>query len=223
MMTVSGVLAVLAAAGLSSAAASPPIVNPGAPGQPSRIISAEESVAMSRTGHTEADARFMRHMIVHHQQAVDMVDLIEGRSTHPGVRAIGRRISLSQDAEIELMSEWLMSRGEPVEADDLHDHHHHHAHHHADHHGADPREIPVMPGMLSPAQMDALAAASGAEFDRLFLEGMILHHQGAIDMVDALMAEPGNGEEPVLSDFLGSVIADQSSEILRMQSMLSEL
>jgi len=80
-----------------------------------------------------------------------------------------------------------------------------------------------MPGMLSPAQMAALAAASGPAFDRLFLTGMIQHHRGALDMVDALLARPGAAEDPLLSDFTTSVVADQSTEILRMQSILSDL
>ena len=83
--------------------------------------------------------------------------------------------------------------------------------------------IPLMPGMLSPAQMEALAASQGRMFDQLFLEGMILHHQGAIDMVDALLADPAAGQDPRLSEFLSHVIADQSAEILRMGSMLAEL
>src|SRR5690606_22963580 len=111
-----------------------------------------------------------------------------------------------------LMQEWLMGRGLPLAAPDPHAGHHGHA--------ADP-DAPVMPGMLSPAQMAELAAAEGAEFDRLFLQGMIRHHQGALDMVEALLAEPDTAEDPMLSDFASSVIADQSAEILRMQSILS--
>jgi uncharacterized protein (DUF305 family) len=82
---------------------------------------------------------------------------------------------------------------------------------------------PLMPGMLSPARMQALAAAGGSTFDRLFLESMIRHHQGALDMVDALLAEPGAAADPTLSDLTNSVVADQSAEILRMQTLLSDL
>ena len=84
-------------------------------------------------------------------------------------------------------------------------------------------DTPLMPGMLSPARMAALAAASGPAFDRLFLEGMIRHHQGALDMVEALLDDPEAGEDPMLSDFASSVTADQSAEILRMQTILSGL
>lgn len=238
-----------------AAFAGPPIFNPGAPGEAARVIGADEAVRMSRAGFTEADVRFMQHMIVHHAQAVEMVALIETRGEDATVRRLGERIAQSQAAEMALMRAWLTSRGQPVEADDLHDGHHGHAAHdghsghgdHSDHvghgdhghedHGQggshaghehhhshhDERDVPLMPGMLSPAQMDALAAASGAGFDRLFLEGMILHHEGALDMVDALLAEPDAAQDPLLSDFLSAVVADQSAEILRMQSILSEL
>ena len=195
----------------------PPIFNPGAPGEASRVISAAEAVELSRTGFVEADVRFMQHMIVHHAQAVEMVDLLETRAASPTVRLMGARIARSQAAEMALMQEWLASRGLPTTAADPH----------AGHHGmgqaaADP-DTPVMPGMLSPAQMTTLAAAHGPGFDRLFLEGMIQHHQGALDMVEALLAHPDTAEDPMLSDFTSSVTADQSAEILRMQSILSDL
>lgn len=217
-----------------------PIVNPGAPGAASRQITAAEAVDLSRTTYTAEDVRFMQHMIVHHGQAVEMVELLQTRASSPAVRAIGRRIALSQEAEIDLMQNWLLSRGLPLEAADLHAGHgpaapastSHDAHAgqdaHAGHggHGAapvDPDTVPIMPGMLSPAQMRALAAAEGPEFDRLFLEGMIQHHQGALDMVDELLSYSDSGNDPMLSDFASSVVADQSAEILRMQSLLSEL
>ena len=192
----------------------PPIFNPGAPGQPARVISADEAVALSRTGYVEADVRFMQHMLVHHAQAVEMVELLKTRGASETVRRLGERIAQSQQAEMELMQEWLSSRGLPAAAPDPHAGHRGHA--------PDPN-APVMPGMLSPAQMAALAAASGAEFDRLFLQGMIRHHQGALDMVEDLLAHPDTAEDPMLSDFASSVTADQSAEILRMQSILSEL
>lgn len=269
------ILTAVAAAGLGAAAgwaASPPIVNPGAPGQPSRTISAQEAVALSRTSHIPADVRFMQHMIVHHNQAVEMGALIEARSISRGVQLIGQRIALSQTAEMAMMTAWLEVRDEPVEDTDLrhggHDHgmhgghagHDSHANHdahaghdgHGDHSGhgdhgghgdhndhgghamhanadagdmaaRDPREIPLMPGMLSEAQMERLAASEGAMFDRLFLEGMIVHHQGAIDMVEGLLTVPGSGEDPQLSEFLSHVVADQTAEILRMRNMLAEM
>lgn len=211
--------------------ASPPIFQPGAPGQPTRTLTAAEAVSMGRTTFTEGDVRFMQHMIVHHAQAVEMVALLETRGASPVVQALGRRIALSQEAEMALMREWLTVRGQPLEMSGMgsgdHAAHGAHAGHDmaghdmAGHAMADDR--PLMPGMLSPAQMRTLAAASGAEFDRLFLEGMIQHHRGALDMVDDLMSQPDSANDPVLSGFAASVVADQSAEILRMQSVLSDL
>ena len=120
------------------------------------------------------------------------------------------------------MREWLLSRGQPVENADLSG-----AAHagHTGHIGAAETapDQPVMPGMLSPAQMRTLAEAHGPAFDRLFLEGMIQHHRGALDMVDDLLTHADAAEDPALSDFASSVVADQSAEILRMQSILSDL
>jgi uncharacterized protein (DUF305 family) len=132
-----------------------------------------------------------------------------------------------------MMRRWLAEREEPVEDSGLHEGHAGHEGHadHGDHHGhaghgdaaMDPGDVALMPGMLSPNQMAALAAARKRDFDRLFLEGMILHHRGALDMVEDLLSEPGNGEDPQLSEFLTHVTADQSAEILRMETMLSAL
>lgn len=200
----------------TAAPQSPPIFQPGAPGQPTRTLSAGEAVALSRTGFTADDARFMQHMLVHHAQAVEMVELLRAHGADPTVRLLGERIAQGQAAEMALMRDWLESRGQPTAAPDLH------AHHGSGHDPA-AADTPLMPGMLSPARMQALAAARGPAFDRLFLEGMIQHHQGALDMVDGLLAISGAGEEPMLSDFLSSVVADQSAEILRMLSLLSDL
>lgn len=124
-----------------------------------------------------------------------------------------------------LMRGWLTDRGQPVEMPGMGSGHagmDHSAH--AGHAGHDmpPSDTPIMAGMLSPAQMQALAAARGPAFDRLFLEGMIRHHQGALDMVSDLLRHPGAAEDTLLSDFTTSVVADQSAEILRMQSLLSD-
>lgn len=195
----------------------PPIFQPGAPGAGSRVITAREAVELSRTGFVEADVRFMQHMIVHHAQAVEMVELLKTRAASDTVRRLGERIARSQAAEMALMQEWLTGHGQPVAAPNPHAGHHGHAA------GSPDPDVAPMPGMLSPNQMRALAGASGPAFDRLFLEGMIRHHQGALDMVDALMAASDTAEDPMLSEFVSSVVADQSAEILRMQSILSEL
>lgn len=223
---VAGAAAGLFLAGLIGIAASPqtpPIFNPGAPGAPSRVISAAEAAELGRTSFTADDVAFMQHMIVHHAQAVEMVELLQTRGVHPTVRRLGQRIAQSQEAEIALMRGWLSDRGQPLEMPGLGDGHAGMDHSAHAGHAMPASDTPIMPGMLSPAQMQALAAASGPAFDRLFLEGMIRHHQGALDMVDALMAQPGAAEDTMLSDFTTSVVGDQSAEILRMQSLLSDL
>lgn len=209
-----------AAAGLALLAgapafADPPLFQPGAPGETGRAITPEQSVALGRSRYVEADVRFMQHMIVHHAQAVDMGALIEARTSNRTVRLLGQRIALSQEAEIAMMRTWLTRRGEDIAMPDRH------AHHAAIPAGGAPSDVPLMPGMLSPAQMAELAAAGGTEFDRQFLTGMIAHHRGAIDMVYALLAEPGAGEDPELSDFLNEIITDQTIEIARMRAMLA--
>jgi uncharacterized protein (DUF305 family) len=189
---------------------SPPIFQPGAPGTGARTITAAEAVALSRSTFTADDVAFMQHMIVHHGQAVEMVALLEAWGADPAVKRLGRRIAMSQEAEVDLMRGWLAERGQPLDMPGMA-----HAAHDAD--------APLMPGMLSPARIRALAEARGPAFDRLFLEGMIRHHQGAIDMVETLMTRPDAARDTLLSDFANAVVADQSAEILRMQSLLSDL
>jgi len=207
----------------SAIAADPPLFQPGAPGSATRTLTPEESVNLAGGRYSAADTRFMQHMIVHHGQAVDMGALIADRTDNRDIALIGDRIARSQSSEIEMMQAWLVRRGQSV---------------HMQHAGAEhamgghsghvmapgaPSDIPLMAGMLSPAQMVELADASGGVFDRLYLTGMIHHHQGAIDMVEDLLAQPGNGEDPQLSEFLSSIIADQSAEIGRMRGLLAGL
>lgn len=212
MLSVCGGLVALAigAFGLEQ---SPPIFQPGAPGAPAREITQAEAVDLGRTTFIPADVAFMQHMILHHAQAVAMVELLETRASNETVRRLGQRIASSQEAEIDLMRDWLSTRRQPLEMPGMS----------GMHVGHGMGDHALMPGMLTPNQMAALAAATGPDFDRLFLEGMIRHHQGALDMVDSLNANPDAAEDPTLSDFATSVVADQSAEILRMQSILSEL
>ena len=202
-----------------------PIFQPGAPGAPSRRITADQALELARTSFTQDDVRFMQHMIVHHAQAVEMVGLLETHGSNARVKLLGRRIAMSQEAEMELMREWLTARNQSTAMAMDHGTMDHGAMDHSAHagHARAPSDTPVMPGMLSPAQMHALANARGSAFDRLFLAGMIQHHQGALDMVAELMTHPDAAQDTLLSDFTTSVVADQSTEILRMQSLLSEL
>ena len=193
--------------GTAGAGPAPPIVQPGAPGESTKVISAEKAVDLSRVQHTAADIKFMQGMIGHHSQAVEMVSLLKTRSASDNMRMLGQRIEVSQLDEIKMMEHWLAARGQEVPGP------------HAMHmHGAT-----LMPGMLTEEEMAHLAEAKGAEFDRLFLEGMIKHHGGALSMVDALFATPGAGQEVEIFSFASDVDADQRMEIDRMGAMLREL
>jgi uncharacterized protein (DUF305 family) len=188
------------------AASKPPIVQPGAPGQASRVIAPEQALDQSKVSFTDADVRFMQGMIGHHAQAVEMTTLLATRTNREDMRKLALRIETSQSDEIKMMQHWLEVRGQTVPGP------------HAMHmHGAT-----LMPGMLTPDEMSRLAAAKGAEFDRLFLEGMIKHHGGALTMVEELFATPGAGQEAEMFAFASDVDADQRMEIERMRAMLAE-
>jgi uncharacterized protein (DUF305 family) len=183
---------------------SPTIVQPGAPGESSRVISVEKAVDLSQVQHTAADVEFMQGMIGHHAQALEMTALLSTRSSSDDMKKLAQRIDVSQSDEIKMMQDWLKSRGQKVP-----DEHAHHAH------GYKP-----MPGMLTPEEMGRLAKAKGPEFDRLFLEFMIKHHEGALTMVKDLFSKPGAGQEAYIFAFASDVDADQRMEIERMGAML---
>lgn len=182
----------------------PPLIQPGAPGTGSRVITPEQATDLSNVQHTPADVKFMQGMIGHHAQALEMTELLRTRTNSDDMRKLALRIELSQSDEIHMMKDWLTARGEA-----LPDPHAHHAH------GAG-----LMPGMLTQEEMARLAAASGAGFDRLFLEYMIKHHDGALIMVRELFAQPGGGQEAEIFAFASDVDADQRMEIERMSAML---
>jgi uncharacterized protein (DUF305 family) len=187
--------------------AGPPILQPGPPGEGSRVISTAQAVDLSRVRHTAADVRFMQGMIGHHAQALEMVALLRTRTNREDMRLLARRIELSQEDEIGLMRRWLEMRGEQVPDA--------HAHHAA---GAT-----LMPGMLTSDEMGRLEAATGKEFDRLFLESMVKHHEGALVMVSELFSNPGAAQESDIFSFATDIDADQRIEIARMGAMLREL
>jgi len=210
----------LAAAGAacatgSGAGAKPAIIQPGAPGEPSRVVAAEQARDLSKVGATPADVKFMQGMIHHHAQAIDMTELLKTRTNSDDMNKLGLRIQVSQTDEIRMMQRWLQARGQEVPDP------------HAMHmpgmimpgmdHG------PMMPGMLTPAEMAHLAELKGVEFDRRFLEGMIKHHGGAILMVQELFAAPGAGQESTIYAFASDVVADQQMEIDRMSGMLAAI
>ena len=187
----------------------------------------------ARHGYTAADVRFMQQMIHHHAQAVRMAALVPSRSSSEAVRTLAQRIDASQQTEIEAMRHWLEERHElapsPAMPRAVHDSimgamHDMHDMPAMQHMSADSAmDSMLMPGMLTPAQMQALAAAHGATFDRLFLEGMIRHHEGALTMVADLLATPGAGQEPQLFGFASDVDSGQRAEIRRMQAILATL
>jgi len=185
----------------------PPIVQPGAPGEPSRQISAEEASNLDRIEFTDADVKFMQGMISHHAQALEMTKLLASRSESEVMHKLAERIELSQEDEIGMMQEWLRSRGQEVAAEDAH-----HGH-----------GVVLMPGMLTAEEMGRLEQARAVEFDRLFLELMIKHHQGALVMVENLLSQSGTAQDSALFAFTSDITADQSMEIDRMTVMLAEL
>jgi len=185
----------------------PPIVQPGAPGEPSHIITADKAADLSQVEYTGADIKFMQGMIGHHAQAVDMVALIPTHTNREDMKLLGKRIELSQVDEIKMMQRWLDVRGQQIPPPGGHRMH-----------GAT-----LMPGMLTPEEMESLAAAKGSEFDRLFLEGMIKHHGGAIEMVHDLFNTPGAGQDVEVFAFASDVDADQRMEIDRMGAMLNAI
>ena len=188
----------------SATPASPQIIQPGAPGQASRVVDAAAAADVSKVPFTPADVRFMQGMIGHHAQALDMTALVATRSSSDAIRKLAQRIELSQADEIKMMQEWLTGRGQKVP-----DQHAHHA-----------PGATLMPGMLTAEEMARLAQAKGPEFDRLFLEFMIKHHEGALTMVQDLFAQPGAGQESDVFAFASDVDADQRMEIDRMRAAL---
>ena len=210
----------------SDHAAAPVVVQPGAPGKPTKTLPASTTGTLPQR--SQADVEFMQGMIVHHAQAVEMTALIPSHTENKDVRSLGARISSSQSDEIKFMQRWLATRGEPIAApmpgmpgmkmpetkepdgsqsDSPHP----------------DQEMALMPGMLTPEQMEALRKAKGAEFDRLFLTGMIQHHEGALTMVKDLFDTPGAGQDADVFNFATDADNTQRAEIRIMQSMLQKI
>ncbi len=185
-----------------------PIVQPGAPGQQAKELTAQQAVQIADTRFTQDDVQFMRDMVHHHYQAVQMAALVKDRTNNHAVLSLAGRIDASQADEIAFMQSWLVERGQ---------------------HKPDPAMHSAMDmsgkmaGMASPAQMTALANSKGTEFDRQFLSLMIPHHAGAVAMVEALVGKPGSLYDPVLFDFTNEIMTEQQSEIERMTAMLGAL
>jgi len=188
------------------------IVQPGAPGQPTRVLPSNTRATLPPL--SAKDVEFMQGMIMHHAQAVEMTALINERSKNEKLRLLGSRISHSQESEIQFMERWLKLRGEPTSMPMP-----------ASHNmpGMDmSKHQMLMPGMLTQEQMDALRKAKGDEFDRQFLKGMIQHHKGALTMVDELFNTAGSGQDAELFNFATDVDSGQRAEIKIMETMLGE-
>src|SRR6267143_4460865 len=197
----------------------PVVVQPGAPGQPTRTL--PPSTRATLPPRSPKDVEFMQGMIMHHAQAVEMTALIESHTGNKDLRLLGARISHSQSEEIKFMQRWLEGRGEPTSLPmqnmrgmDMSM---------PEMPGMDMSKQPMlMPGMLTPKQMEALRKAKGAEFDQLFLTGMIQHHNGALIMVKDLFDTAGAGQDAELFNFTTDVDSGQRAEIRIMQNMLGE-
>ena len=175
-------------------------VQPGAPGEGARELTGEDAAGVEPPRHTAEDTAFMQGMLVHHAQALEMTALVDARTDSGDVPLLAERITVSQEAEIALIEQWLDDRGEAVPSATDHDAH------------------GLMPGMATPEQLAELDAARGAAFDALFLDLMIAHHQGALTMVNELYTV-GGGLEPAVDGFAREVEADQTIEITRMTDM----
>jgi len=190
--------------------ATPVVVQPGAPGKPSRTLPPSTRATLPPRSH--ADVEFMQGMIMHHAQAVEMTALIASHTENKVLRSLGAKISSSQSDEIKFMQRWLAARGEPISMATQ---------------GMPGMDMPrqpmaLMPGMLTPEQMEALRKARGAEFERLFLNGMIQHHNGALIMVKDLFDTAGAGQDAEVFNFATDVDSGQRAEIRIMQTMLEK-
>ncbi len=193
--------------------ATPVVIQPGAPGKPSKTLAPFTRAVLPPKA--RADAEFMQGMIVHHSQAIEMTALIASHTENKDLRALGARINSSQSDEIKFMKRWLAARAESISMSA---------------HGMPAMDMPgmphgsmgLMPGMLSAEQMEALRKAKCAGFDHLFLTGMIQHHNGALIMVKDLFDTAGAGQDAELFNFATDVDTGQRAEIGIMQGMLEK-
>jgi uncharacterized protein (DUF305 family) len=188
----------------------PAVVQPGAPGAPSKTLPSSTHATLPPW--TAADVAFMQGMIHHHSQAVEMTAMISSHTQNKELRSLGARISSSQTDEIKFMQRWLAHRGEsvpkpmaPMPGMEMPD-----------------DSMKLMPGMLTPEQMKALRNATGADFDHLFLVGMIQHHNGALTMVKDLFNTAGAGQDAELFNFATDADNTQRAEIRIMETMLKK-
>ena len=184
-----------------------PILQPGAPGEPTRVIDSETAIAIANTSYTAADVDFMQGMIIHHYQAFLMSEMATSRTNNQTILDLAGRIDISQQDEISFMENWLLDMSQTVPDPSKSNQMHHHK----------------MMGMATPEQMQQLSQSDSTDFDRMYLNLMIKHHEGAIDMVDRLNEYPGSAYDPQLYEFVSDLTNDQAVEIERMNGILIDL
>ncbi len=177
-------------------------------------VAAQAINASSRYPYTAADVQFMTGMIAHHGQAIVMARMAPSHGASERIRTLCERIINAQQDEIASMQQWLRDRNQKVPSPDEHD---------------AMMDMPgmehdaLMPGMLTPAQLEQLDKSRGPEFDRLFLAFMIQHHRGAISMVETLFDTQGAAQDETIFKLASDINVDQATEIDRMQRMLNAL
>ena len=185
-----------------------PIIQPGAPGYPSKVLNESEATNIANTSYINADVKFLQGMIVHHEQAILMSEMSDIRTNNETILDLAKRIDASQKDEINFMESWLKDRNEFQNiSNSSHQNHKMHT-------------SMNMEGMATPKQLDDLRDAKSTDFDRLFLQLMINHHDGALEMVEELKKYPGNAYDPILNEFVSDLINDQGVEIERMNVLL---
>ncbi|MFL2690095.1 MAG: DUF305 domain-containing protein [Gammaproteobacteria bacterium] len=182
-----------------------PIIQPGAPGEPSKNLNEEDATNIANTSYIKADVNFLQGMIIHHQQAIVMSNMAGNRTNNKVILELAKRIEVSQEDEINFMGSWLKERDEYETKIN--------SHNHMDHMHL------KMVGMASKIQLDKLEMSDSSDFDRLFLQLMIAHHDGALEMVKELKKYPGSAYDPILNEFVSDLVNDQGIEIERMNTI----
>ena len=183
-----------------------PIILPSAPGIESVEIDEKKAIAIADTSYNSFDVHFLQMMILHHEQAIILSELVPSRTNTKNIVDLASRIDSSQEDEILFMNSWLDERGEASNVN--------HKRHH---------KMMKMSGMASDEEIARLKRLDGVDFDRLFLKLMINHHDGAIEMVDELRDQAGTAYDPVLNEFISDLTNDQAVEIERMSNLLINL
>ena len=187
----------------------PIIIQPGAPGEASKILDPQAASNIADTSYIKADVKFLQGMIIHHQQAILMSSMADKRTNNETIVDLAKRIDVSQEDEINFMESWLYDRGENKK-----DMPHHHMH----------MDMGMgMAGMATPKQLEDLKNTKATDFDRLFLQLMIAHHDGALKMVEELKEFSGSAYDPILSEFVSDLVNDQGVEIERMNTIAVNL